>query len=101
MKKRNSQLGKVFHTCKNYEELVQQLHDEAGVVGKKVEEVMKVFDLRNGYDREVMMIMITNIAAAVTSSVEEYNDGIESWMKRLYHLYLDNYRDMKKKEQNL
>ena len=47
------------------------------------------------------MIMITNIAAAVTSSVEEYNDGIESWMKRLYHLYLDNYRDMKKKEQNL
>ena len=66
MKRRNSQLGKVFHTCENYEDLVQQLHDEAGVVGKKVEEVMKVFDLRNGYDREVMMIMITNRQAMAT-----------------------------------
>ncbi len=77
---------------------MEQMESDASIVGKKVGKLLEAFNLRNPYDREVMMLMIMNVAAAVTSAVEEYNDGIEEWMDHLYHFHLDCYREMKKKE---
>lgn len=97
MKKRESQLGKLVQTCTSLEDFMEQMESDASIVGKEVGKLMEAFDLRNPYDREVMMMMITNVAAAVTSAVEEYNDGIEDWMKNLFRFHLECYRDMKKK----
>lgn len=98
MKKRESQLGTLVQTCTSLEDFMEQMESDASIVGKEVGKLLEAFNLRNPYDREVMMLMIMNVAAAVTSAVEEYNDGIEEWMDHLYHFHLDCYREMKKKE---
>ena len=98
MKKRKSQLGQLVQTCTSLEDFVAQLESDASIVGKKVGKLLEAFDLRNPYDREVMMMMVMNVAAAVTSAVEEYNEGIEDWMEHLYHFHLDCYREEKKRE---
>ena len=100
MKKRESQLGTLVQHCKDMQDFLEQMESDASIVGKKVEKLLKAFDLRNPYDREVMMIMIMNVAAAITSSVEEYNEGIENWMKHLYQYHLDCYRELKKRQKN-
>ena len=97
MKKRESKLGTSVLLCKDMQDFLAQMESDASIVGKKVEKLLEAFDLRNPYDREVMMLMIMNVAAAITSSVEEYNEGVEEWMKHLYQYLLDCYREEKKK----
>ena len=92
-------LGTVVPMVKDINELYNMMAHDAKVVGQEVQNKLQAFDLRVGYDREVLNLMMANIAAATVSALEEFDSSFEKNWRSLFESHLSEYRKMKKRNQ--
>ena len=92
-------LGTVVPMVRDINELYNMMAHDAKVVGQEVQNKLQAFDLRVGYDREVLNLMMANIAAAAVSALEEFESSFEKNWRDLFEWHLAEYRRIRKEEQ--
>lgn len=93
--KPGTHLGSLAPVVRNFEELIDMINKDAEVIGKEIEECLKVCDLRIGYDREVLLLLIANLSAAAVSILEDYDSHYEQNWRDLFEIHLGEYRNLK------
>ena len=96
MKQKKTNLKKVVHMYKDMNDMLKQMSDDAEIVGRQIEELLKAFDLRIPYACSVMMMMLSNILAAVTVRMEQDSQHTENVIMELYQFHLGEYRRLHK-----
>ena len=97
--KKGTNLGTVVPVVRNFNDLFDMINHDAKVVGLEIQNKLQVFDLRVAYDREVLNLMMANIAAAAVSALEEFESSFEKNWRDLFEWHLAEYRRTRKKEQ--
>jgi hypothetical protein len=92
-------LGTVVPIVRDINELYNMMAHDAKVVGLEIQNKLQVFDLRVAYDREVLNLMMANIAAAAVSALEEFESSFEKNWRDLFEWHLAEYRRIRKEEQ--
>lgn len=98
--KKGTHLGTIVPVVSNVDDLLDMINKDAEVVGKEIEQIIRCFDLRIGYDREVLLLMIANISAATISALEDLDSEYEERMRYLIDFHLGEYRRIKKESNN-
>ena len=98
--KKGTHLGTIVPVVSSIEEFFDMLNTDAEIVGKEIEKVMQVFNLRITYDREVLLMMMANISAATISALEDMDSEYAERMKELTDWHLGEYRRIKEELNN-
>ena len=93
--KKGTHLGTIVPVVSSVNELFDMVSKDAEVVGREIEEIIRCFDLRIAYDREVLLLMIANVSAAAVSSLEDFDPEFAERMKELADWHLEQYRRIK------
>ena len=92
MKKMESQLGQWVHCFETLEDMTATMSQDAGRFLSKIEKLMRKIDMRNPYDREIAMMVATNLAASVICAIEvNFDHEAESMAKWWYDFYKEEY----------
>ena len=96
--KKKTHLGTIVPVVSNIEEFFHMLNTDAEIVGKEIEKVMQVFNLRITYDREVLLLMMANLVAGTVSALEDFDHEYEERMRGLFEYHLEEYRKLKRQK---
>ena len=92
MKKMESQLGQWVHCFETLEDITATMSQDAGRFLSKIEKLMQKMNMRNPYDREIAMMVVTNLAACVISNIEvNFDHEAEDLAKWWYNFYKEQY----------
>ena len=96
--KKGTHLGTIVPVVSSIEEFFDMLNKDAEIVGKEIEKIMQVFNLRITYDREVLLLMMANLAAGALSALEDFDPECEDRFRGLFDIHLDEYRKLKRQK---
>lgn len=95
--RKKTHLGDMAPVVRRPEELLERILKDAETLGKEVDKILSLINVVVGYDREVAMVLIPNIAAVGLSYVELFESDAEKIMKENFDKWLEIHRDYLKK----
>ena len=98
--RKGTNLGTIVPVVENFQEYIQMLSHDAEVLGKDIQEILYDCDLRIGYDREVLLLLISNLSAAIVSTLENFDPSYAASFKSMYKFHLKEYRRIKNEKRN-
>ncbi len=93
--KEGTNLGTIVPVVENIDVLFEMVFKDSCEICKDIEKVLKAFDLRVPYDREVLVTTIAHTVAASIISLEDYDDTYENDIKHQTEQFLKYYRENK------
>ncbi len=86
-------LSKIMHAYRDYDDMLKKFAHDVATMGKEFSEIADTyFDLKNPWDQNVLISILTNMLACVEVNVELDGDNIEKTMKGFYEMHLEGYR---------
>ena len=98
MKKFESQLGQIVLYSENIDDLIQNMEYDAVLLAKDIIPVLGKCNPKNPYDCDVLMILVSRIAAMVVTNVEGDDYDAEKRVRASFEYYLDCFRKAKNGE---
>ena len=92
-KTKETNLSKIMHAYHDYDDMLKKFAHDVATIGKEFSEIADTyFDLKNPWDQNVLISILTNMLACVEINVELDGDNIEKTIKGFYEMHLEGYR---------
>ena len=100
MKQKKTNLAKRVHMYRSLQDMEKQFAHDVATMGQEFTKIAEQnFDPTNPWDQTVMVAILTNMLAYVEVNAELDGVNMETAMKDLYEINLEDYRQQAKENE--